>query len=526
MADEDVQVQDPEEDEEERRLVAAPATRSPVAAPDAAVMPIARPVARPVAAPSPIAPPSIATPSPAPASAPALVSGAPPQPVRPVSPVAPPQPHQGFLENLYNKESGIKNPFLRTVAKVGTGIGRAAEGIASPLFPELSFVPGTQLNAMAQNRQEGAARAEAAKERVEQENAAANTTKAQAAQTGAATGKAEIPIKQEQADTEKSKVEKTPTPESPQQKEQAAITEKFAALGYNPQFDAQGQIVGVTPVQGFQPKPNTDVIQRTEADGKVHNILVDKGTGQDIKDMGQGSKANQMFGSTYAAVRLVDMAALYAPNLMPFALENLNKATGGSMTPEQLQNIAENARAGLATFNGQPLGVRSHLNPTPTTETQAQMADKVMTEIPRVKQEITTLAPNLGPVSGRAVTGFLAGTVGSTGDPELDQALGTLRTDWPLLMSATSKMHIGTQKAIEDLERTNNIAGSSSKILTGFLDSVSNWAKQAQKEGRNITAPREGGAGVTVFKVGGKTYNIPADKVAAFKKAFPKAKAQ
>ena len=409
-------------------------------------------------------------------------------------PVAAPQTHQGFLQSLYQKESGIKNPFLRTAAKVGTGIGRAAEGIVSPFVPELSFVPGTQLNAIAENRHDAAARAEQTKEDIDRENAGSERIKANAAANPPAKP---ISLSDAQGAEYEKLVGGGMSPEQALQEVQKQPASKETSPEQRTFDDYVKQ--GMTPAEAYRKviadaqgakSPTTDVIQRTGKDGKIHNVLVNKVTGEDIKDMGVGSKGDQMFGSSYAAVRLVDMAALYAPELMPFALNNLNKSTGGTMTPEQLQSIAENAKAGLATFNGQPLGVRSHLNPTTTTETQAQMADKLRTEIPRVQKEISSLAPQLGPVSGRAVTGFLAGTVGTTGDSKLDEALGTLRTDWPLLMSAASKMHIGTQKAIEDLEKTNNISGSSAKILTGFLDSVSQWAEQAQKEGRDINAPR------------------------------------
>ena len=170
--------------------------KSPVAPPDSE-LPL---TAGRVPAASLVAPPSAVMPAPTARA-----------PVATVAPPHAPPAHQGFLESLYQREGSIGNPFLKGLARTGTGIVRAAEGLATPFVPELAFVPGTEANAMMQNRDEERGRMNAATIAQKQaqadtakENAAANTSRAASEATKAATGTAEQPsiIKRNEAEAQ------------------------------------------------------------------------------------------------------------------------------------------------------------------------------------------------------------------------------------------------------------------------------------------------------------------------------------
>lgn len=210
-------------------------------------------------APRPVAPPSTGTPpiisAPAPPAAPLPVSSSPASLPVPGPSATIPQPAQGELAKLWASERNIHNPFLRILARTGTGIGRAAEGVATGAFPRLmESIPGTQLNADVQNARTANAEAAQAKEAEEgaqgaaaASNAASNrqnaATRAQEAQTAASIAPSTI----KKNETEANK----PPEETPAQKQQASISDALAREGYNVTFGDNGQIAWVSPIPGW-----------------------------------------------------------------------------------------------------------------------------------------------------------------------------------------------------------------------------------------------------------------------------------
>jgi len=272
--------------------------------------------------------------------------------------------------------------------------------------------------------------------------------------------------------TELEKAESAGRPVAKEPNEQAQIAARLAPLGMRPVFAADGSVASMQQIPGFK-EP-------------------EKGT----------------FGGAYAAVRALDESAREFPSMFKPLLEKMNQTQGLGLTPADIDAANKNFLAGLATSGGQPLGTASRLNPTATTESQAQMADKVLNELPRINKEIDAATPNVGPVQGRLAVGFLLGKVGSTGNKQLDNTLTQLRTDVTLLESAGSKFHVGTQKAIDDLAQDIDAGKSSSDALHGFTTSIQHWAEEAQKEGKEVSG--RGGEGGHSFTYNGKSYaNVP-----------------
>lgn len=400
--------------------------------------------------------------------APPPVVGLSPSPAPSNPPVLGPRPETPTVrpaEDRYNQMVTQGAPRLHGVKEVLDVLGQG-------LFPRIeAAIPGSPGNYKGQL---------ATARQAAQDEAAQNEQQSEQAYRKYEMGKPEVVSPGSYVGTPETGFQQVGEPKQPAPEKETAFDLWKAQ---NPNAPVQDWL----KLQGPQARPVNDAF---------HEWLQDPQSYEKFQKAMEGIKKDNggMFGSPYASVRALDMAALYAPEMFPQALAGASKALGWNMTPEQQAAAVQNFNANLATYQGNKLGSRSHLNPTAVTETQAQMADKVLNEVPGVRTEIQKISGSLGPISGRAITGFLAGTLGTTGNQNLDEALGELRTDWPMLMSATSKMHIGTQKAIDDLEKTNNISGSSSRILTGFLDSVEKWARQAQREGKNVggTANNEG----------------------------------
>lgn len=134
----------------------------------------------------------------------------------------------------------------------------------------------------------------------------------------------------------------------------------------------------------------------------------------------------------------------------------------------------------LSPATGQPIGTRMPGAPTQSTRAQAQVAARVLQEMPAVRTEVTDAAENLGPAKGRLLIGFLLGTVGSTGDAETDRKLNKLRTDLAFASSASARFHLNSVRAMEQFDKLVSSGKSSPNAIQGFLDSVEEWAKTAK----------------------------------------------
>ena len=431
-------------------------------------------------------PPVIAPPSAPPGVLPAAITGAPaPQPAPP--PVAAPSaqlpaPHEGFLAHLYQREAGIQNPFLRGLARTGTGIARAAEGIATPFAPELAFVPGTEANAMAQTNQDvrrfatqEKANQEAGQAAAAKENAVANTSKAESESENALTNKQ----KEAYAETHPRPM---PAVETPQQKEQSAIREAMAKLGYYATFGDNGQM-SVAPIAGFQaPQKVQTPEEQVFASLLKNGATPEQALQQLLKDKQKLGGAYGQFGPAFLAYHLMNQAYQENPALLPILAPVLSKmfsASGEPMGPEAQKILAKPPEGQpLSPETKNPIGLHMPEAPTGATRAQAQTAARVVTELPRIRKEVQSLGSELGPIQGRW-NEFLTGKVG-TGDPRFEQ----LRTDMEFLSAAAAKFHLNSVRAVDKFDTLAQTGKMTAPVLNGFLDAMEKWAVTAQTQER------------------------------------------
>jgi hypothetical protein len=210
-----------------------------------------------------------------------------------------PNPHTPAVASLWAKADNIHNPILRVLAKVGAGTARAADTIGSIVAPgAAAMIPGTTLNKdMQENRQR----------RQDTEDIENNQRVAQTGLADAETdekrnppGKAEellydktgAPIAYRDPD---GKLHAPTEPGLPQN-----IKDVFAGASAKTEstFEklSDGTILKLStdpktnktiaePVYKGDPKVETDIIKR-QVGGQLRNVLINKGTGADIRDLG------------------------------------------------------------------------------------------------------------------------------------------------------------------------------------------------------------------------------------------------
>lgn len=194
---------------------------------------------------------------------------------------------------------------------------------------------------------------------------------------------------------------------------------------------------------------------------------------------------NASFMNIYAAQRFLQMAYTHNPALLPVASQMIGKLL--NLTPEQMQQFGEvPVDQPLSPTTGAPIGTSMPSAPTSATRGQAQTAQRVLDEMPRITQEITGAADKLGPVHGRMLVRYLLGAAGSTGDPNVDQQLSTLRTDLMFMGSGSAKFHINSVRQAEAYEKLLDAGKSPAEALQGTLESIKSWATTAARQERGF----------------------------------------
>lgn len=192
---------------------------------------------------------------------------------------------------------------------------------------------------------------------------------------------------------------------------------------------------------------------------------------------------NASIMSLYAAKSILQMGYRENPAILPIASQMIGTILGQQgvhLTPDQLQVLATvPTDQPLSPTTGNPIGLSMPGAPTGATRSQAQTAQRVQTEMPRLRQAVTAAADSLGPAKGRLLIGFLLGQVGSTGDPAMDRQLSALRTDLTFAGSASAKFHINSVRQAEAFESLISAGKSPAEAIQGFLDSVQQWANTA-----------------------------------------------
>lgn len=152
------------------------------------------------------------------------------------------------------------------------------------------------------------------------------------------------------------------------------------------------------------------------------------------------------------------------------------------------------------TPNGQPILPKSATQQTAAVRDSAAYAKTILPHIQTVRNLVEQADQKgyIGPAAGRIYGQFLAGKVGSTGNPEADSLLGQLRAEDTLLKSGTLKVHFGSRGGQSMYEHFSDILNSgkqSKETLNGALNGVQDFIQgYADAGSQNPLAPAGGAA--------------------------------
>lgn len=183
-------------------------------------------------------------------------------------------------------------------------------------------------------------------------------------------------------------------------------------------------------------------------------------------------------------------------NLAVRAKEGMWQFGENPLTGEQLGT--GNAPPGmLTTPEGAPVPYKQNASYTPpmTMKTMQGMAKTLPVHIQELRDLIDEADQKgyIGPVAGRVYQEYLAGKVGSTGDPDADALLGHLKAADTLMASAMMRTHYGGRGAQQAYENFRNLLpnGGSRELLEGSLDEFSKYIKGYSTAATpDVTKPR------------------------------------
>ena len=132
---------------------------------------------------------------------------------------------------------------------------------------------------------------------------------------------------------------------------------------------------------------------------------------------------------------------------------------------------------------GNPIGLGMPGAPTGATRARGQLAEGMLNEIPRIRQEIVDNADLLGPVMGRW-NEFMTGKIGGNEDDPDYGRYQALRTDMLLLSSGAAKMHLNSVRAVDEFNRIAQTGKMTPDVLNNFVRTVETWANTYANQGR------------------------------------------
>ena len=181
----------------------------------------------------------------------------------------------------------------------------------------------------------------------------------------------------------------------------------------------------------------------------------------------------------------------------------------------------------LTDADGNPIGshFQSNVRPTGTEIGRADLSTSALDQMDTMKDILTKRSDLFGPAAGRA-TNFTQ-WVGSQ-DPDAQQFSAAARTAADHLAGVFGGRSQAALQAIYDTIGRNQ---TNPAAAIAALNQMEKAAKIIQKRGTRKTVggvPQntpfdDGGSNTVKLKAGGKSYNIPRDQVAAFRKDHPDA---
>lgn len=152
------------------------------------------------------------------------------------------------------------------------------------------------------------------------------------------------------------------------------------------------------------------------------------------------------------------------------------------------------SKDGTLTVNGKPyqgqILPKSSTQATAQTRSSAEFAQSLLPHLDKMEQLVETLDQKglLGPANGRFWNNFLAGKVGSTGDPATDQALGEFRAFDGLIKTGAMKAHFGSRGGQQMYDHFNDLinGGKQSKAeMLGALSGIRSFMNGYVDAGRS-----------------------------------------
>ena len=205
------------------------------------------------------------------------------------------------------------------------------------------------------------------------------------------------------------------------------------------------------------------------------------------------------------------------------------------------------------TLAARDAGLRAKAAPTLTQSSRgsAEFAGSLLPHLDDFESLVHQAAQKglIGPAAGRLNSAFLAGKVGTTGNPETDELLGQMKSEAMLLASGMTRMHFGSrggQQIVDKFATMTDVNKLSEPILKGDLKTMRAFATGYQHlqpvpatglpnptppsaaPATSLPAPTPpvGGAGaapqtVTIRASDGSTHRLPAQNLDKAKQRDP-----
>lgn len=119
---------------------------------------------------------------------------------------------------------------------------------------------------------------------------------------------------------------------------------------------------------------------------------------------------------------------------------------------------------------------------TQSSKSSAEFAGTLLPHIDEFEGLVHQAAQKnlIGPAAGRLNSQFLAGKIGSTGNPETDELLGQLKSEAMLLASGMTRMHFGArggQQIVDKFSSLTDVNKLSEPLLRGDLKTMRTFAQ-------------------------------------------------
>ena len=190
----------------------------------------------------------------------------------------------------------------------------------------------------------------------------------------------------------------------------------------------------------------------------------------------KASAKNRPGMQVYAMVRLMDQIYKYNPSLAPMIPDILKKA---GIEPPQGVDFSAIPEGQPLSEEGKPIGLAMPEAPTPTIRTRGQMAEDVISQLPKIESFLTNEEKlgKLGPIMGRWQE-FLSGKYGAD-DPDYRDLRNNLET----LASAFSRYHLNTEAGLKPFFDMMDAGKMTPDNIRSAVNSVRSWSESYKYTG-------------------------------------------